>query len=110
MKYTKWVLISAISCFALTATLALADGHGQGNGKDHDKKENGDDGGDRGHEDHGHNKHFSKDHDRLAARSWYDQHQAHLPPGLAKKDQSTRSSLFFANAGSGRQFKKIQNV
>jgi hypothetical protein len=86
MKYSKWILGSAISCFALTASLALADGHGQGNGKDHDKQENGDD-GDRGHEDHGHNKHYSKDHDRLAARSWYNQHQGHLPPGLAKKDQ-----------------------
>ena len=35
----------------------------------------------------GHDKHYSKDHDRQAARGWYDEHQDHLPPGLAKKDQ-----------------------
>jgi hypothetical protein len=42
---------------------------------------------DHGHEGKGHDKHYSKDHDRLAARGWYDEHQGHLPPGLAKRDQ-----------------------
>jgi hypothetical protein len=85
MKNTKWILTSAVSCFALTATLALADGHGQGKGKGQDKQdkqENKKEGEGRGHD-----KHYSKDHDRLAARGWYDEHQGHLPPGLAKKDQ-----------------------
>lgn len=85
MKNTKWILISAVSCFALTATLALADGHGQGKGKGQDKQdkqENKKEGEGRGHD-----KHYYKDHDRLAARGWYDEHQGHLPPGLAKKDQ-----------------------
>jgi len=90
MKNIKWILTSAVSCFALTATLALADGHGQGKGKGHDKQdkqENENEGDDRGHEGRGHDKHYSKDHDRQAARGWYDEHQGHLPPGLAKKDQ-----------------------
>jgi hypothetical protein len=87
MKNTKWILTSAVSCFALTATLALADGHGQGKGNGHDKQENKDEAEDHGREGNGHDKHYSKDHDRLAARGWYNEHQGHLPPGLAKKDQ-----------------------
>jgi len=81
MKNTKWILISAVSCFALTATLA----HGQGKGKGHDKQDKQENG--KEDEGRGHDKHYSKDHDRLAARGWYDEHQGHLPPGLAKKDQ-----------------------
>lgn len=76
-----------IGCFALTATVALGDGHGQGKGKGHDKQEHENEGDDRRHEDDGHNKHYSNDHDREAARGWYDEHQGQLPPGLAKKDQ-----------------------
>ena len=87
MKYSKWIFTGALSCFALTATLALADGHGQGKGKGHDKQESEDEGDDHGHEGKGHDKHYSKDHDRQAARGWYDEHQGHLPPGLAKKNQ-----------------------
>lgn len=90
MKYSKWIFTSVASCFALTATLALADGQGQGKGKGHDKqdkKENENEGGGRGHEGRGYEKHYSKDHDRQAARGWYSEHEGHLPPGLAKRDQ-----------------------
>jgi Ni/Co efflux regulator RcnB len=89
MKFTNKIFTSTVACFALTATLALADGHGQGNGKakGHEKHEDENDGENRGHEDRGRDKHYSKDHDRLVARGWYDEHQGHLPPGLAKRDQ-----------------------
>jgi hypothetical protein len=88
MKSSKWILASAVGCFALTASFALADGHGQGNGKGKGQEKHEDEKqGDDRHEGHGHDKHYSKDHDRLAARGWYDEHQGHLPPGLAKRDQ-----------------------
>jgi hypothetical protein len=34
MKYSKWIFGTVVGCFALTATLALADGHGQEKAKD----------------------------------------------------------------------------
>jgi hypothetical protein len=88
MKNTRWILTGAISCFALTATLASADGHGQGKGKGHEKQDKQENEGEgRSQEGRRHEKHFSKDHDREAARGWYSEHEGRLPPGLAKKDQ-----------------------
>jgi hypothetical protein len=64
----------AVGFFTLTSNFALAQGHGNGNGKGHDK---------HGDDDQG----YYKDHDREAARGWYDEHESHLPPGLTKKDR-----------------------
>jgi hypothetical protein len=83
MKSRKWMFTGALGIFVLTGSVALADGHGNGNGKGHEKHEN----EDRDREEHGHGKHYYKDHDRQEARGWYNQHQGHLPPGLAKRDQ-----------------------
>jgi len=73
MKSTKWMFACALGILMLTGDFALA----QGKGKGHDKH------GD----DDAQSEQFYKDHDREAMRGWYDSHQSHLPPGLAKKDQ-----------------------
>src|SRR5260370_16886864 len=82
MKSTKWIFASALGLFVLTGNFARAQGHGHGNGKGNEKHENE---GDR--DAGGHDKHYYKDHDRSVMRGWYDEHEGHLPPGLAKRDQ-----------------------
>lgn len=86
MKSIKWIFAGTLGILFLTGTLVLADGRGQGNGKakGHEKHENKNDGQQEGR---GHDKHYYKDHDRQVARGWYREHEGHLPPGLAKKDQ-----------------------
>lgn len=84
MKSTKWIFAAALGFFVLTGNFARAQGHGHGNGngKGNEKHENE---GDRGAG--GHDKHYYKDHDRSVMRGWYGDHEGHLPPGLAKRDQ-----------------------
>src|ERR1700740_3434284 len=78
---------TALLAFALSTTLAVAQGHGNGHEK-HDR----DDGDDRdeGH-DHGH----GHDHDRGHGRypdhdsdihDWYRSHCSNTPPGLTKHE------------------------
>lgn len=74
-----WIVAVASGIFGLAATSALAQGNGRGRG--HDK------GDDDDHDDHAHDDHYYRDDDRRAAKAWYDDHQNHLPPGLAKRDQ-----------------------
>ncbi|MGB9466104.1 MAG: hypothetical protein WBR10_13415 [Candidatus Acidiferrum sp.] len=76
MKSAKWILSLALGFCLATCGAALAQGQGKGHGKGHDK---------HGDDDQG--ERFYKDQDREAIRGWYDEHQGHLPPGLAKKDQ-----------------------
>jgi len=77
MKSAKW-MFGAVLGFCLVASgAALAQDHGKGHGKGNDKHGDDDD----------QDKHYYKDHDREAMRSWYGEHEGHLPPGLAKRDQ-----------------------
>lgn len=78
----------ALLSLALSTTFAMA----QGNGRGHDKHDDGDRWHDDGDRDHGHgNGHHHErhehyvDHDR-DIRGWYRTHYDHLPPGLAKRD------------------------
>lgn len=77
MKSAKWML-GVVRGFSLAMSgKALAQDHGKEHGKGHDK--HGDD------EDQ--SEPYYKDHDREGIRGWYDEHESHLPPGLAKRDQ-----------------------
>jgi hypothetical protein len=77
MRSEKWMVVLAVSLSLLTANFAAAQGHGNGNGKakGHDKHEDRDDQG------------YYQVRDREVMQGWYDEHQNHLPPGLAKKDR-----------------------
>jgi hypothetical protein len=75
VRSKRWMIAFAVGFFTLTSNFALAQGHGNGHGKGHDKHGDDDDQG------------YYKGHDREAARGWYDEHESHLPPGLAKKDR-----------------------
>jgi len=77
MRSTKWMVAFGVGIFMLAPNFALAQGHGNGHGKNHDKRA-----ADEDQDDH-----YYKDHDRESARGWYDEHQNNLPPGLAKKDR-----------------------
>ncbi len=75
MKATKCKFAGALGILMLIGNFALAQGHGHGKG--HGKHGDDDDQGAQ----------FYKDHDREVIRSWYDEHQSNLPPGLAKRDR-----------------------
>jgi len=77
MRSTKWMVALGFGILMLAPNFALAQGHGNGHGKNHDKRA-----ADEDQDDH-----YYKDHDRESARGWYDEHQNNLPPGLAKKDR-----------------------
>ncbi|MGB8473001.1 MAG: hypothetical protein WCE61_02815 [Candidatus Acidiferrum sp.] len=74
MKLTKWISACAVGACLLTGNFAMAQGHGHGKGH---KKQEDEDQGD----------HYYKDQDRVAIREWYNRHENHLPPGLARKDR-----------------------
>jgi Ni/Co efflux regulator RcnB len=86
MRLTKWILTFAAGVFLLTSNFALAQDHGNGHGKGHDKHGNDDDRDEHrdARDDH---EHLYGDRDHEAMRGWYDDHRDHLPPGLAKRDQ-----------------------
>ena len=73
MRSKKWMIDCVIGFLMLTSNFALAQGNGHGKGHN---KHSGDDAQD-----------YYRDHDRETMRGWYDQHEGHLPPGLAKKDR-----------------------
>jgi hypothetical protein len=77
MRSTKWMVAFGFGIFMLAPNFALAQGHGNGHGKDHDKHA----------ADEDQNDHYYKERDRESARGWYEEHQNNLPPGLAKKDR-----------------------
>ena len=78
MKTSRSIFIGFVGVLLASSWPALAQDHGNGHGKGHDKhyEEARDD--DRDY----HYRHHEEE-----IRGWYTQHQGHLPPGLAKKDQ-----------------------
>jgi Ni/Co efflux regulator RcnB len=85
MTAKRWLHFSWVAAFAL-ASLASArpiEGQGQGHGRGHNKHDRDDD-DDRGRD---HDRGGYSDHDRDAARDWYDRRHNDLPPGLAKRDR-----------------------
>ncbi|HKV25323.1 MAG TPA: hypothetical protein VJN93_12085 [Candidatus Acidoferrum sp.] len=75
MRTARWICAGTLSVLlAGSGMIALAQGNGKGKGKGHNKHDD-----DRGE--------YYRDHDRDEARGWYDGHEGHLPPGLAKKDR-----------------------
>jgi hypothetical protein len=84
MKSTKWIFAGTLGFCVLAGSFARGQGNGHGNGKGKDNEKH-EDKADR--KESGHDKHYDKDHDRRVARGWYSEHQGHLPPGLAKRDQ-----------------------
>ena len=85
MKSSKWIFACALGFFVLTGTRAFANGQGNGNGKSKGHEKHEDSKASKNQEKR--EKHQYKDHDREVARGWYVEHQGHLPPGLAKRDQ-----------------------
>jgi hypothetical protein len=77
MKSVSWMLGTLLAFCLATTGVALAQDYGKGHGKGHDKHDDDDD----------QSEHYYKDHDREAMRGWYGEHEGHLPPGLAKRDQ-----------------------
>jgi len=73
MRSKIWMIACVVGFVMLTSNFALAQGNGHGKGHG---KHSGDDAQD-----------YYKDHDRENVRGWYDEHEGHLPPGLAKKDR-----------------------
>jgi len=73
---TKWWLCFCTAAMLVLYGTAVADEHGHGHGKHHDR------------DDHrGHDKYRYSDHDRDEIRGWYHDQDDHLPPGLAKRDR-----------------------
>jgi len=73
VKMKPYLLAVAVCAFAWTGGFALAQGRGQDKEKHGDRDD---------HKDYSYN-----DHDREVFRTWYANHEDHLPPGLAKRDQ-----------------------
>jgi hypothetical protein len=78
MKFERLVSAYAMTLFVFASSIAVGaqgNGNGHGNGKGHSK--HGDDDTQAGY--------YRKNDGDI--RSWYNDHQNSLPPGLAKKDQ-----------------------
>ena len=97
MSFKLWLRAgtTALLGFALSATMAVAQGNGHGHDKDkHDRddddrwhdRDDRDHGHGNGHHDHGRGHERYRDHDG-DIRGWYRAHYNHLPPGLAKRDR-----------------------
>lgn len=71
MRSKPWLYVCIAVIFGMSG-MALADEHGHG--KHHD-------------DDDDQGRHYYSEHDRDAMRGWYHDHDDHLPPGLAKRDQ-----------------------
>lgn len=80
MRSKTWMAVCATTVLLLACGPRIAQA--QGNGHGHDKSD------DQGRHDdkHGHQQFAYHDHDR-EMRSWYRNHESHLPPGLAKRDR-----------------------
>jgi Ni/Co efflux regulator RcnB len=78
MRTRTWLHLFVAAVFALGCSVSFAqdEEHGHGHGRGHEKHE----------EDEDRDHYYSK-HDREAMRGWYEDHQDHLPPGLAKRDR-----------------------
>ena len=73
MRLKRWLSVCTIVMFAMSG-MAMGDGHGHG--KHHDRDDDDEQG-----------RRYYSEHDRDEMRGWYHEHDDHLPPGLAKKDQ-----------------------
>jgi Ni/Co efflux regulator RcnB len=73
MRSKRWLWLGTAVIVALSGA-ALADEHGHGNGKHHDRE-------------HDRRDHYYREHDRDEMRGWYHEREANLPPGLAKRDR-----------------------
>src|ERR1700739_943427 len=71
MRIGKCIAVITVTILLSSGSIAFAQGKGHG----------------KGHDKHGEDAQFYKDHDREVLRRWYDEHQDQLPPGLAKKDR-----------------------
>jgi hypothetical protein len=83
MRSKTWMgVCAAANVLLLACGPRFAQAQGNGHGHWHDKSD------DQGrHEDnHGRQQFAYRDHDR-EMRSWYHDHESHLPPGLAKRDR-----------------------
>ena len=82
MRSKTWMAICATTVLLLACGPRIAQAQGNGRGRGHDK------GDDQGRHDdiHGRQQFAYRDHDR-EMRSWYHDHESHLPPGLAKRDR-----------------------
>jgi Ni/Co efflux regulator RcnB len=76
MKLQKWLLGVLAGSLLLAGSPAVAQDHGNGHGKGHEKQEAkwGDD-------------EYRYSHHEEAIHDWYRESGNHLPPGLAKKDR-----------------------
>jgi Ni/Co efflux regulator RcnB len=76
MKPIRWIVACGAVVLALTTVTAFAQEHGRG--RDKDKRES-------KRESKREFRHY--DDDRDALHNWYVGHRAHLPRGLAKRDE-----------------------
>jgi hypothetical protein len=72
MNAKTWISVIAAALLALNSSAAFGQGKGHGKGHDKDK-----------HED----AYAYSSAERESVNEWYRQHENHLPPGLAKRDQ-----------------------
>jgi hypothetical protein len=72
MNVKTWIPVIAAAPLTLNSSVALAQGKEHGKGHDKDK-----------HED----SYAYSSAERESVNEWYRQHENHLPPGLAKRDQ-----------------------
>lgn len=81
MKNEKWIFTGLLGVLLASSSPAPAqdhdhdNGHGKGRDKHYEEVRDGD-------RDDYHYKHHEEE-----IRGWYTQHEAHLPPGLAKRDR-----------------------
>jgi len=79
MKAWPFICGVLLSVLLLSGNPALAQGNSHGHGKGHEKPS------DDGYQADPKARHY--EYDQSAIRSWYAENEAHLPPGLAKKDR-----------------------
>jgi len=79
VKTSKWMFTSLLGVLFVSGSPALAQDHDNGHGKGHDKHYEEIRDADRDD--------YRYKHHEQEIRGWYAQHEGHLPPGLAKRDQ-----------------------
>jgi Ni/Co efflux regulator RcnB len=88
MRLNSWTIVFAAGILMLTGNFALAQEHGEGHGKGHEKHgENGDNQDHQDHQDHRDRHDHYDTQDRESVHGWYAEHEDNLPPGLARRDR-----------------------